>query len=95
MRAGAGALAFSPRLPDGITGLTFRMRYRGRKLRVSITMDHVKYELMEGAPMPITHHGEGFELGKRPAERKIPPVKAGPRPEQPHGRPPYNRGSMS
>ena len=95
MRAGAGALAFSPRLPDGITGLTFRMRYRGRKLRVSITMDHVKYELMDGAPMPITHHGEEFELGKRPAERKIPPVKAGPRPEQPHGRPPYNRGSMS
>ena len=26
-------------------------------------------------------------------ERKVPPVKAGPRPEQPYGRPPYSRGS--
>ena len=95
MRAGYGALAFNPRLPDGITGLTFRMRYRGRKLRVTIALDRAKYELIDGDPIEVTHHGEDFKLGKRPVERKIPPVKAGPRPEQPHGRPPYNRGSIS
>jgi alpha,alpha-trehalose phosphorylase len=95
MRAGAGALAFSPRLPGGISELTFRMRYRGRKLRITLTMGRVKYELMDGDPLPITHHGEELELGKKPVERKIPAVKAGPRPEQPPGRPPYSRGSSS
>jgi alpha,alpha-trehalose phosphorylase len=93
MRAGMGSLAFSPRLPGGISALTFRLRYRGRKLRLTITMERVKYELMDGPPMPVVHHGEEFELGKKPVERKIPPVKAGPRPEQPPGRPPYSRGS--
>jgi alpha,alpha-trehalose phosphorylase len=95
MRAGVGALAFSPRLPDGISRLAFRMRYRGRKLSVTIRGDRVRYELMEGEPLPVTHHGEEFELGRRAMERKVPPVKAGPRPEQPHGRPPYSRGSGS
>jgi len=95
MRAGAASLAFSPRLPGGISTLAFRMRYRGRKLRVTISMGRAKYELMDGSPLPVIHHGEEFELGKKPVERKIPPLKAGPRPEQPHGRPPYSRGSSS
>jgi alpha,alpha-trehalose phosphorylase len=93
MRAGNGALAFSPRLPDGITRLMFRMRYRGRKLSVEIQGHHARYVLVEGDPLPITHHGEELELGHRTVQRKIPPVKAGPRPEQPFGRPPYSRAS--
>ena len=95
MRAGLGPLAFSPRLPDGISRLTFRMRYRGRKLSVTIRGDRVRYELLEGDPLPVTHHGEEFELGRRAVDRRVPPVKAGPRPEQPPGRPPYSRGSAS
>jgi alpha,alpha-trehalose phosphorylase len=95
MRAGAGSLAFSPRLPGGISELKFRMRYRGRKLCVTLTMNRVKYQLIEGPPLPITHHGEEFELGDKPVERKILPMKAGPRPEQPPGRPPYSRGASS
>ena len=93
MRAGIGPLAFSPRLPDGIARLMFRMRYRGRKLSVTVRGDRARYELLEGDPLPATHHGEEFELGHRVVERKVPPVKAGPRPEQPYGRPPYSRGS--
>jgi alpha,alpha-trehalose phosphorylase len=92
MRAGMGRLNFSPRLPDGISRLTFRMRYRGRKLSVTIRGGRARYELLEGDPLPATHHGEEFELGRRAVERKVPPVKAGPRPEQPYGRPPYSRG---
>jgi alpha,alpha-trehalose phosphorylase len=95
MRAGMGPLSFKPRLPDGISTLAFRMRYRGRKLRVTITIGRAKYELMDGPPLPVAHHGEEFELGNKVVERKIPPVKAGPRPEQPYGRPPYSRGSSS
>jgi alpha,alpha-trehalose phosphorylase len=95
MRAGMGPLAFSPRLPDGITRLAFRMRYRGCKLRVTIGIDKAKYELLDGSPLPVVHHGEEFELGDKAVERKIRPLKAGPRPEQPRGRPPFGRGSGS
>jgi alpha,alpha-trehalose phosphorylase len=95
MRAGNGQLAFSPRLPDGISRLTFRMRYRGRKLNVTIQGSRVRYQLMEGDPLQVSHHGEEFELGHKVVDRRVPPVKAGPRPEQPPGRPPYSRSSSS
>jgi alpha,alpha-trehalose phosphorylase len=91
MRAGLGALAFSPRLPDGISRLTFRMRYRGRKLSVMIIPGQARYELLDGEPMSVVHHGKEFELGKRPSEHDIPEVKADPRPAQPAHRAPYRR----
>jgi alpha,alpha-trehalose phosphorylase len=91
LRAGAGSLAFNPRLPGGLTELRFRLRYRGRRLRVTITSGHARYELLDGEPLPVVHHGKEFELGKKAVERSIPPVSAGPRPEQPPGRAPYSR----
>ena len=65
MRAGAGSLAFSPHLPGRITELRFRLRYRGRKLRVTITAGRARYELLDGEPMAVVHHGKEFQLGKR------------------------------
>ncbi len=94
MRAGAGALTFSPRLPGGISELRFRLRYRGRKLRVTINSERARYELLEGDPLPVVHHGKEFELGKRAAQHDIPPIQAGPRPEQPPGRAPFGRAGM-
>jgi alpha,alpha-trehalose phosphorylase len=91
MRAGGGALAFSPRLPGGITELTFRLRYRGRKLRVTVTAEHAKYELLDGESLSVTHHGKEFKLGKKAVQHDISPVQPGPRPEQPPGRAPYSR----
>ena len=46
-----------------------RLRYRGRKLRVTITSGHAKYELLDGEPLPVVHHGKEFELGKKATER--------------------------
>jgi alpha,alpha-trehalose phosphorylase len=91
MRAGVGQLMFSPRLPAGISQLRFRMRYRGRKLRVTITPGRARYELLDGEPMAVVHHGKEFELGERPGEHDIPDVKPGPRPAQPARRAPYSR----
>jgi alpha,alpha-trehalose phosphorylase len=91
MRAGAGVLSFNPHLPGGLVELRFRLRYRGRRLRVTINSERAKYELLEGDPIAVFHHGMEFKLGKRPSEHEIPPVKAGPRPEQPPGRAPYDR----
>jgi alpha,alpha-trehalose phosphorylase len=93
MRAGTGALSFNPHLPGGLTELKFRLRYRGRKLKVTIGADRAKYELIDGDPLPLIHHGKEFKLGKRPAEHDIPPVKAAAPPEQPPGRAPYGRTS--
>jgi alpha,alpha-trehalose phosphorylase len=93
MRAGSGALSFSPHLPSGLTELKFRLRYRGRKLKVTIGAERAKYELIDGEPLALIHHGKEFKLGKRPAEHDILPVKAGPPPEQPPGRTPYGRTS--
>jgi alpha,alpha-trehalose phosphorylase len=91
MRTGGGLLAFSPRLPGGISALTFRLRYRGRKLRVTVTAEHAKYELLDGDPVSVTHHGKEFKLGKKAVQHEISPVQPGPRPEQPPGRAPYSR----
>jgi alpha,alpha-trehalose phosphorylase len=93
MRAGTGTLAFSPHLPGALGELRFRLRYRGRKLKVAINAERARYELIDGEPLALTHHGKEFKLGKKPAEHEIPAVKAAPRPEQPPGRTPYSRGS--
>ncbi|MBV9093951.1 MAG: glycoside hydrolase family 65 protein [Streptosporangiaceae bacterium] len=94
MRAGAGALSFRPHLPGGMEMLRFRLRYRGRKLRVTIRHGRAVYELLDGEPLQIAHHDKPFLLGATPAERAIPPITAGPRPEQPPGRAPYRRGAQ-
>ncbi len=91
MRAREGTLSFTPRLPGGIAGLTFRLRYRGRKLLVSVTGKQARYELLEGDPLPLIHYGDEFMLEEKPVERDTPPVEAGPRPRQPHGREPVSR----
>jgi alpha,alpha-trehalose phosphorylase len=93
MRAGSGTLSFNPHLPGGLTELKFRLRYRGRKLKVTIGADRAKYELIDGEPLALVHHGKEFKLGKRAASHDIPPVKAGTPPEQPPGRTPYGRAS--
>ena len=93
MRAGMGQLSFSPQLPPGLAELRFRMRYRGRTLRVTIAHSRAKYELLDGDPLALLHQGKKFQLGHRAVEHDIMPVKAGPRPEQPPGRAPYNRSA--
>jgi alpha,alpha-trehalose phosphorylase len=91
LRAHDDPIAFAPRLPDGISSLAFRIRYRARKIRVMVTARQAQYELLDGDPLPVVHHGERFTLGTEPVVRKIPHIKAGPRPAQPPGREPYKR----
>ena len=89
--ARAPGRSFSPRLPAGLAGLTFRMRYRGRRLRVTITSRHAKYELLDGEPLPVVHHGKEFRAGQPrpwngdPGGDRRPPARAAarPRPLQP------------
>ena len=87
-RTADGTACFSPRLPDGISGLRFKLRYRGRRLLVDIAPDRATYTLLEGPPVAIRHHGQDVDLGPDPATRPLPPRRSYPRPQQPPGREP-------
>jgi alpha,alpha-trehalose phosphorylase len=88
MRQTAEGLAFAPRLPDGISRLTFHIRYRGRMFRVRVTRNEATYELLDGEHLTIRHFGEQVTLGDKATRQKIPTVTAGPKPRQPKGREP-------
>jgi alpha,alpha-trehalose phosphorylase len=94
MRTRDDTLAFAPRLPSGISRLTFRLRYRGRRLSVAFTRLEARYELLEGEPMPLIHHGESLVLEDKPLVCDVPQVQAGPAPHQPSGRAPITHVTM-
>jgi alpha,alpha-trehalose phosphorylase len=89
LRAHTDPLEFSPRLPSGITSLIFRLRFQGRKLCLTVTHTDASYQLVDGEPLSLMHHGSKFTLGTDTVRFPIPAITAGPRPAQPPGRPPY------
>jgi alpha,alpha-trehalose phosphorylase len=92
MRDGGDTLAFAPRLPSQLARLAFRLLYRGRRLRVEVRADAASYELLDGDPLELVHHGESITIERgSPASRAIPPVHPGPPPDQPPGRAPPRR----
>jgi alpha,alpha-trehalose phosphorylase len=93
MRVWGDVLGFTPRLPGGITRLTFRMRYRGRRLKINITAHQVVYELLAGEPLEIEHNGERLTLNGGATTRPVVIPRTGPAPTQPHGRSPRRRGA--
>ena len=95
MRHMAGVLSFSPRLPPGIVGLSFRLRYRGRIVHVEARSGAARYSLLSGDPLPITHHGQQVKLGRETVTMDIPPIEPLPSPSQPLGRAPLARRSRS
>lgn len=88
-------LKFSPRLPDGLTRLSFSIIHRGRGVRVDVTTHTAKYTLIRGnAPLHIEHHGESLDIhGTEPVIRAIPPARERPEPIQPKGRVPERRSA--
>jgi alpha,alpha-trehalose phosphorylase len=72
MRAAGGRLAFSPRLPSALTRLSFRVRYRDRRIGVTTDGETATYRLLAGDPLPLRHHGDEFELGAEPVTLPIP-----------------------
>jgi alpha,alpha-trehalose phosphorylase len=84
-----GELWLDPALPAGIDGLRFAIRWRGSRLRVSVTHDQVTYMVDEGS-VPLRHAGESLEVkaGEPITVRMTPRVAALPRPVQPAGREP-------
>ena len=89
MRDHGTQLHFSPRLPARLTRLSFRMLYRGRRLCVTVVNSEARYELLDGEPLELRHHGQAFALrAGEPEVRAVPPAPRRPRPAQPPGRSP-------
>jgi alpha,alpha-trehalose phosphorylase len=87
-----GHVSFSPRLPEGLTRLAFTMLIRGGRLRVEVTRSAARYELADGGPLTVVHHGRRVHLrAGKPRLRRIPAAPAHPRPSQPAGREPSRR----
>ena len=89
MRDQGETLAFAPRLPARLTRLSFRLVYRGRRLRVTVRPAEATYELLDGEPVELLHHGERLTArAGSPETRELPPAPQHPAPEQPPGRAP-------
>lgn len=88
-------LVLNPRLPEGISCMRFRLRWRGFRLTVEATHAEVTYILRDGpeGKLTIRHAGEPLEITTdapttvtvRPCRPLLPP------PQQPPGREPIRR----
>jgi alpha,alpha-trehalose phosphorylase len=90
MRDHGETLQFAPRLPARLTRLSFRLIYRGRRLRVTVNRTQAHYELLAGEALELRHHGDPVTLAASGGaeSRPIPPAEVRPRPAQPPGREP-------
>src|SRR5205823_5610743 len=88
LRDHGDVLAFAPRLPAQLTGLSFRLVYRARRLRIDISSDRARYELLAGEPLDLLHHGEPFTLVPASPQTHTCPTL----PEPPAVEPPPGRG---
>jgi alpha,alpha-trehalose phosphorylase len=91
MRTCGGGLSFRPQLPPGIAGLSFRLRYRGRVLHVSVRAGKATYCLVSGEPLKLAHYETAVTVGTAPTSLDIPAVPPLPPPSQPAGRVPQSR----
>jgi len=92
MRDHGGRLSFAPRLPQRITRLTFRICYRGSRLKVEVHGRQAKYSLLEGEALDIAHNGTPFRVtSAKSVTHRIAPLPQLAAPRQPRGRAPARR----
>ncbi|MDQ6798749.1 MAG: glycoside hydrolase family 65 protein [Actinomycetota bacterium] len=92
MRDHSGSLTFAPRLPQRITRLSFRLCYRGTRLKVDVTSRQARYTLLEGDSLNLSHHGTPFTVtAAKAVTHRIARAPEVPGPVQPKGRTPARR----
>ncbi|MEU7632577.1 glycosyl hydrolase family 65 protein [Nocardia sp. NPDC049220] len=88
------AITFAPRLPEGITRLTFNVFLRGQRLCVDISHERARYSVVDGKQLEIVHHGQSVQISAgEPAVLPMPLIPVRPAPAQPPGREPAHRHS--
>jgi trehalose/maltose hydrolase-like predicted phosphorylase len=99
LRDDEGILSLDPQLPDGITRLRFRVRWRDFRVTVDANHSDVTYTVRDGpgGRLLIRHAGEDVELSTEApttiAVRKRTPLL--PPPSQPPGREPMHRRALA
>ncbi|WP_329460649.1 glycoside hydrolase family 65 protein [Streptomyces sp. NBC_01497] len=89
MRHRGDKLEFTPKLPERLRRLAFKVHIFGRRLAVEIKATGATYTLMEGEPLTLKHCGEEITVTvSAPVERKLPSWTVHPAPLQPPGRTP-------
>jgi len=93
MRHHGKTLGFAPRLPPRIQGLTFRLTFLDRLIKVTVARKRATYTLVRGKPLSFEHYGKELHLTARSSVgRPIPGLAPLPEPTQPAGRAPARRG---
>jgi alpha,alpha-trehalose phosphorylase len=93
MRHHGETLGFAPRLPPRIHGLTFRVTFLDRVIKVTVARKRATYTLVRGKPLSFEHYGKELRLTARSSVgRPIPSLAPLPEPTQPPGRAPTRRG---
>jgi alpha,alpha-trehalose phosphorylase len=94
MRDHDGKLTFAPRLPPQLERLAFRLSFRGSLLKVEVTPAQATYELLDGPPLELAHHGEVVTVtADESLTLGLPPIPHLTAPTQPPGRAPVRRGT--
>ncbi|MFI6344758.1 glycoside hydrolase family 65 protein [Streptomyces sp. NPDC050560] len=89
MRHRGDRLEFTPKLPERLRRLAFKVHIFGRRIGVEIRSAAVTYTLLEGDPVVLWHCGEEVELSAgSPEKRALPKWTVRPAPAQPPGREP-------
>jgi alpha,alpha-trehalose phosphorylase len=92
LRRHDSTIGFAPRLPEGISRITFAVTILKRRLRVEVTGSGVTYLLADGEPLEIFHHGTPVTVSAtEPLTLPVPAFTPGPAPQQPPGRAPAPR----
>ncbi|SDF82530.1 alpha,alpha-trehalose phosphorylase [Lentzea fradiae] len=92
MRDHGGELTFAPRLPDALTGLSFRMAFQGTRIAVEVRGGEATYRIVDGTELTTKHHGEPITIkAGEPVTVPIPKCPELERPRLPFGREPRRR----
>ncbi len=62
LRLDGEALRFAPRLPAGWRGYRLRLRWRDRRIELTVSPEASRYRLLEGAAMTLFDHGRALPL---------------------------------
>ncbi len=92
MRDHGGRLSFAPQLPERLSRLSFRVGFRGSRLRVEVGDTQTSYSLLDGPPLEIRHFGAPVTVGHETRTFPATRISPGVTPVQPKGRAPVRRG---
>jgi alpha,alpha-trehalose phosphorylase len=96
LRDSMGKLAFRPRLPGALRSLTFNLLFQGVHLNVAVHPHEARYTCNSpDQHIDLEHYGEKVRVGPGGTQvRPIPAIAPLPRPHQPPGREPAQRGRV-